>query len=144
MGFTDRSMTIGLPSNVPTIACPLPNAIADPFPAIYAFGDDLFTRATGVCIAIQGIQPKRQFVMTWEDAYLKSDGSTHLTFSLVLAETANTIDLLYGTMMSGAEAMGSKAAIGIEDSSGTRSAQFSCDMASIPSTPFGVRFTPSR
>jgi hypothetical protein len=143
LGFTDPSMSVGLPSNMPTIQCP-PNAIADPFPAIYAFGDDLFTRMTGVCIATQGAQGNRQFVVTWEDAYLTSDMSTHLTFSAVLTETTNTIDLLFGTMTSGAEAMGSMAAIGIEDSTGTRAATFSCDEATITSTPLDVRFTPSR
>jgi hypothetical protein len=142
MGFTDASLTFGLPSNMPTVQCP-PNAVANPHPAIYAFGDDLFTRATGVCVATQGVMPNRQFVVTWEDAFLKSDSSSHLTFSIVLTETTNTIDLLFKTMTSGAEAMGSMAVIGIEDSTGSRYATFSCNSPVITTTPLDVRFTPS-
>jgi hypothetical protein len=129
-------------SSLPRVACPLPNTSPDPYPAIYAFGDDLYTR-NGVCFSVVGQRPSRQFVVTWEDALLNMTHSGHLTFSVVLTETSNTIDLMYETMTGGPEAQGTLAAIGIEDTSGTLFTQFSCDTASITTTPFDVRFTPT-
>jgi hypothetical protein len=142
----------GTASNLPLVDCPLPQPLADPYPAIYAFADDLFTRSTmvpttppslaGVCMALSGASPNRRFVITWEDAYLKSSMSGHLTFSIVLTETAGTIDLMYGTMTGGTEAEGDQATIGMADSTGALFTQFSCRMPVVTSTPFDVRFTP--
>jgi hypothetical protein len=144
---------VGTPSNLPLVSCPLPKPLADPYPAIYAFADDLITRATmvpttppssaGVCLALSGTAPNRRFVITWEDAQLKSTSSSHLTFSIVLYEATSAIDLMYGTMTGGTEAQGDHAVIGIADGTGTLATQFSCDMPLITSTPFDVRFTPN-
>jgi hypothetical protein len=143
---------VGTPSNLPLVYCPLPMPLSDPYPAIYAFGDDLIAGSTmvpttppssaGVCLAQSGTKPDRQFVITWEDAQLKSTSSSHLTFSIVLAETTGTIDLMYGTMTGGTEAEGNRATIGIA-STGTMETQFSCNKPVITSTPFDVRFTPN-
>jgi hypothetical protein len=130
-------------SNLPTTQCPLPESQFNPHPAIYAFGDDLYTpMTTGVCIGITGVTPNQQLVVTWENVFFAQTMSGHLTFSVVLNQTTNTIDLTYGTMMGGTEAQGDQATIGLEDSSGMFSTQFSCRMPVITSTPLTVRFTP--
>jgi hypothetical protein len=132
----------GTPSNAPNTSCPLPNA-GNPRPAIYAFSDDLQTRSGGICIATRGAPPYRQMVVTWVDANLNNNATGHLTFSIVLSETSNTIDLFFQTMTGTAgAAQGSQATIGIEDDTGARAAQFSCQRASVMA-PSDVRFTPS-
>jgi hypothetical protein len=140
---TNGVMGFGLSSsNIPTLVCPLPDKTLDPRPAIYAFGDDLSTR-TGVCVATAGTAPSQQLVVTWEDAEFSASLSGHLTFSVVLTETTNTIDLMYETMTGGSEAEGDQAAIGLEDSTGSLFSQFSCHEAVVTKTPFAVRFTPT-
>jgi hypothetical protein len=144
---------VGTPSNLPLVYCPLPMPLSDPYPAIYAFGDNLITRSTmlpttppssaGVCLALTGTAPTRQLVITWEDAQLQSTSSSHLTFSIVLAEKTGTIDLMYGTMTGGTEAEGDRAVIGIADGTGMLATQFSCDKPVITSTPFDVQFRPN-
>jgi hypothetical protein len=130
----------GLAEHNTTVNCPLPNTFADPFPAIYAFGDNLHTSVMwGVCIALTNTQPN-QLVITWKDAYLESTMSGDLTFSVVLTETTNTIDLMYGTMTGGSEAQGSQAEVGMEGS-GTLFNEVSCMNAFIK-TPLDIRFTP--
>jgi hypothetical protein len=132
-----------LPTINPFVVCPLP-MIGVPHPAIYAFADDLVTRDSGVCIGTTGAEPNRQFVVTWKDAMLKGKSSSHLTFSVVLSETTNTVDLAYETLTggTGGSAEGSGATIGLEDSTGTRTAQFSCRMPMLATTPMDVRFAP--
>jgi hypothetical protein len=138
----------GTPSSALQQSCPLPMASND-HSAIYAFADDLITRGGGVCIATQGAAPNRQMVVTWEDAGFPNGGrrggvsNGHLTFSVVLTETANTIDLVFQTMSGTMEAQGNQAAIGIEDSTGALAPQFSCNAASINATPMGVSFKPA-
>ena len=132
-----------LPTINPFVLCPLP-MIGVPHPAIYAFADDLETRDSGICIATTGAEPNRQFVVTWKDAMLKGKTSSHLTFSVVLTETTNTVDLAYETLTggTGGAAEGSGATIGLEDSTGMRTAQFSCRMPMLATTPIDVRFAP--
>ncbi len=138
----------GMVSNLAIVNCPLPNTSPDPYPAIFAFGDDLFfdpMGSIGVCIALTGTDPKQQLVLTWEDAQLKNySGTSHLTFSVVLTQTTNTIDLLYGTMTGGTEAQGDKATIGLQSSTPARGYdEFSCKKAVVTTTPLDVRFTPT-
>ena len=134
-----------LPTINPFVVCPLP-MIGVPHPAIYAFADDLETRDSGICIGTTGAEPNRQFVVTWKDAMLKGKSSSHLTFSVVLSETINTVDLAYETLTggTGGAAEGSGATIGLEDSTGTRTDQFSCRMPMLATTPMDVRFAPIR
>jgi hypothetical protein len=136
VGFDGRTSHLG------TFMCPLPQVTFDPYPAVYAFADDLAT-GSGICIGVDGTKPNQRLVITWEDANLVSNSSSHLTFSVVLTETANTIEVLYDTMTGGSEAQGSKATIGLEDKSGTLATNFSCDKAVITSTPFAILFTPN-
>jgi hypothetical protein len=131
-------------SNLSTTQCPLPQSQFNPHPAIYAFGDDLYTpMTTGVCIGISGITPNQQLVITWEDVFFAQTMSGDLTFSVVLTQTTNSIDLMYGKMMGGSRAQGDQATIGMEDTSGMLSTQFECHVPVITSTPFDVRFTPN-
>ena len=133
----------GSPSVLPRVACQLPNANPDPHPAIYAFGDDLVTRPSGICIATSAINPNRQLVVTWESAALKSNSSSNLTFSIVLTENVNTVELMYGRMTGkGSEVQGALATIGLEDAAGTDAVQFSCQQTAVTMTPFDVVFTP--
>jgi hypothetical protein len=139
---TDGVVGFDGPSDHNTLVpCPLPT-FGDPFPAIYAFGDNLHTSVMwGVCTALTNTQP-RQLVITWKDAYLETTGSGDLTFTVVLTETTNTIDLMYGTMTGGSEAQGSMATIGMEGS-GTLYNEVSCNNAFVKTTPLDIRFTPN-
>jgi hypothetical protein len=94
--------------------------------AILAYWDDLYTR-TRICTATIGSAPSRQHVITWDDVRLYADTNTHLTFSVVLTEGSNTVDLLYQTVSPG----GSSATIGVQDSTGTISTQHSCNTSSL-------------
>ena len=89
-----------------TGACPLPDtSTAGTMPLIWALGEDLMTRAgSGVCAVTLGAMPNRQEVITWKDAQYWNNGPTgdHLTFSVILTETANTIDIVYQTLDSAA------------------------------------------
>jgi hypothetical protein len=128
------------------VVCPLPSPThIEAHPAIYAFADNIQTGTAGVCIGVTGVAPMQELVVTWEDASLVSDSSSHLTFSVVLTEGTNTIDLLYKTMTGSSEAQGTLAMIGVEDASGMFATMFSCMHGSpvIPSTPFGLHFTPT-
>jgi hypothetical protein len=135
----------GVATHIGSFTCPLPNTFVDPYPAVYAFADDLETRTTGMCLAVAGTKPNRRLVITWENAALVSDTASHLTFSVVLTETTHTIDLLYETMTGPTEAQGTLAVIGLEDQSGTLYTQFTCQSMKpvITSTPFAIRFTPN-
>ncbi|HEY1693169.1 MAG TPA: hypothetical protein VGG39_13465 [Polyangiaceae bacterium] len=121
------------------------------YPAIVAFGDEeLATGTLGVCYATVGNSPNQQFVATWKQATDETDPGSILTFSIVLTQTTNTVDLMYETATGadgGADsiASGITATVGIQ---GTVSGKFaysaySCAKAFIPSTPYDIRFTPA-
>jgi hypothetical protein len=136
----------GTPSTRTYEVCPLPDFSNDR-PGIYPFADDLITTNNGVCYVVRGTQPDRQLVITWDDVQLLLDTTAHLTFSVFLNETTNTVDFVYQTMTGATpEAQGSNATIGLEDDTGANTAtfgtQYSCKTATITSTPLGVRFTP--
>jgi hypothetical protein len=108
---------------------------------VLAFWDDLQTRASGVCVATIGTAPNRQFVATWNDAaLLEFLGTSHLTFSVVLSETTEVIDVLYDTVAGpGTVAAGSSASIGL--SNDTRYILECCNEPCIASGT-GRRYTP--
>jgi hypothetical protein len=76
--------------------------------AAFGYFNDLVTRDRGVCVAVAGSAPSRRFVMTWSDAtelLIPHDGgdryvdaNTHLTFSILLHEGTDQIEMLFGTM----------------------------------------------
>jgi len=73
-------------------------------PGLYVFWDKLNynNTATAICHGTSGTAPNRQFVFTWRNmkGYGNTDNSTNLTFSAVLTEGSDTIDLVYKTMSS--------------------------------------------
>jgi hypothetical protein len=120
-----------------TESCPL--GTSAPANAVLAFWDDQETR-TGVCYGTSGTAPNRKFVVTWSDSYSFSDSAAHLTYSVILNEGTNIIDVVYQTM-TGVYASGTSAGVGITNTGSTRAAQYSCDTASI-SSGTAIRFTP--
>ena len=107
---------------------------------MFAFWDDLRTSSTGVCIATVGSAPNRQFVATWSDAaLLLVSETTHLTFSVVLNEGSDAIDVLYSTMLGGGPALGMNASIGLASS--TAFTLECCNQACVTSNS-GKRYTP--
>ena len=108
---------------------------------VLAFWDDLLTRTGGVCVATIGSAPNRQFVATWNDASLLENAQvTHLTFSIVLSEGTDIIDVLYAGMTGGGTlSAGSSATIGLASSD--RIALDCCNQTCVTSNS-GRRYTP--
>jgi hypothetical protein len=116
----------------------LPDA-GNPQNAIYGYALDLDNRATGTCVATVGTAPNRRYAVTWSDALHLGDPSTHATFSIVLNEGTNTIDLSYQTLTS---IDGSAAVIGIQGTGTPPPAtEYSCFVAGL-TTATRLRFIP--
>jgi hypothetical protein len=111
--------------------------------AVLAFWDDLVTRASGICVATLGVAPNRQFITTWNGVEVLESpmGTTNLTFSVVLSETTNTIDVLYGTMSGGSSATGFSATIGLSRNMGLGYVLDCCNQPCVMSFT-GRRYTP--
>ncbi len=121
-----------------------------PYPQIpntlFAFWDDLSTRSPGICTLVRGLAPTRQLVVQWSDAYFYGSNTpaTSLNFQAVLAETRNTLDVLYGTMQGeGSRASGSSATIGIQQGSGSSYDQVSYNLGGAIGTGSSIRWTPA-
>ena len=138
------------------------------YPAVVVFGDqNLETGPNGVCYgststgdagATEGGAAEggsdagapNQFVITWSQASDFSDTGSQYTFSIVLTEGTNTLDLQYGSMTSPAAdgglsptAAGGSATVGMQQGAGSMvTTPYSCHSPFITSTPFDVRFTP--
>jgi len=76
---------------------------------------DLYTSATGVCVATVGATPSRRFVVEWFDAVFLADRARHVTFEAILNE-GGTIEFYYDTMA--APPTGQNIAAGIENQLG--------------------------
>jgi hypothetical protein len=135
------------------------------FPAIIAFGDENFTPGK-VCYATTGAAPNRQFVATWDNATDFSDPAFVLSVSVVLSETTNAIDLLYGapsavsdagadaafdagavdggggTPVTDSTVAGATATIGMQLSGTGPDTALSCDQAFLTVTPYDVHLVP--
>ncbi|MGD0530131.1 MAG: hypothetical protein ABSE49_33665, partial [Polyangiaceae bacterium] len=116
------------------------------YPAIVAFGDEeLSTGPQGVCYGTQGTAPNQQFVATWKQATEEGDPSSLLTFSIVLTQTTNTVDLMYQTL-SGADGgidptvAGANATVGMQNLPVYTAV--SCDVTFVKTTPYVIRLTP--
>ena len=109
--------------------------------AVFAFWDDLITGPSGVCLAETGTSPNRQYVATWQNAgILESQGTTSLTFSIVLSESTQTIDVLYERMFGGGQlSAGSSATIGL---AGFRQYFLDCCNQPCVRNNVGRRYTP--
>jgi hypothetical protein len=120
------------------------------YAALVAFGDaNLATSAQGVCTATIGAAPDRKYVATWKQATDTSDVGSQLSFSVVLSETTETIDFVYGTAQGtsagDATVEGSTATVGIQSyqSGSLQYSAWSCDKTFLTATPLDVRFTPN-
>jgi hypothetical protein len=127
------------------------------FPQVFVFSDNSIpTPATGpmgICYATTGSAPDRSLVATWEAAMVTYESGSSETFTVVLHESTNVIDFLYGTMV-GPRADGNQVAAGLQVDhqtglrvgdlamSGADSGRRNPCGAFIPSTPYQVTFTP--
>ncbi len=114
------------------------------------FLTDLVLRAapgSDICTATIGAAPNRQFVVEWLDVSAYAASATHLTFELVLHETANTVDFVYSRLDPGTGADagvdptrvdGSHATIGLSGGAGAAPITHTGNIA----TTAGIRFTP--
>src|SRR5262249_9369469 len=83
-----------------------PRACQDWADAIFAYHDDLQLRTAGVCFAILDAPPSRRAVVTWSDVtrWIENgdasvaDPASHATFSLLLTEGSDAIEVLFGPM----------------------------------------------
>ncbi len=70
-----------------------PSAIVAPH-----WGDD-HNGTPGQCVATVGVAPYRKWVAEWQnDYYCCTVGTTSLTYEVILSETSNTVDFVYGAM----------------------------------------------
>lgn len=139
---TNGSLGFGnFPDTVVNHVCPLQDSNYG-VPIIMAFSADLEARAGaqyGVCVGTTGAAPNRKLVATWKEAMFHTDPNTTLTFSIMLNETTNTIDIVYDTL-TGANSKGEISATGVLQTNGNGT-QFSCDQGFLtPQTR--IRFIP--
>jgi hypothetical protein len=131
--------------------CPLSASARATVSGAYPFWDDLQAFPSGpmnhsaLCAAVLGDAPARRFVVTWSDVGLFNapDQNTHLTFSVVLTETANTVEFVYKTLtinVPGHEG-GANAAVGLLGSAAVQSVQYSCKQGTLGDGAW-VLFTP--
>lgn len=126
----------------PATPVALPSGAAStPKPAVFAFWDDLdYDPDNGkLCSVTTGSRPNRRHVITWHDMTFASGAAgtpAHLTFSVVLDEGSDAIDLNYDTMSGPSlRAIGAGATVGVQNASGTlgkgsfQVAQFGSDTA---------------
>ena len=128
-------------------SCPLPDT-SNAYPAIVAFGDFVDTSASGVCWAASGTAPNRTMAVTWSKASHDLDTGSVLTFSVVLTETTNTVDVVYQTATQGSDGggyvLGNSATVGLQSGTGA-AAQYACGQGSndlFNAAPFSVHFAP--
>jgi hypothetical protein len=87
--------------------------------AISAFGKDLSanTGASGVSYTVTGIAPNRKFVAQWANA--KRIAGDVANFQIILNETSNKIDVMYGTCTATNTANTNKVQVGLRGSANT-------------------------
>lgn len=142
LGPPPSSSSFGYPT------CPLPDSF-NAYAAVVAFGDSIDTTAGGVCWGTTGSAPGRQLVVTWSGATHEYDPGSVLTFSVVVAETTGTIDVVYETATTGSGGggyvRGSGATVGLQGAAAGTASEFACGQGSndlYNATPYAVRFTP--
>lgn len=93
-----------------------------------------------MCYATTGMEPTRQFVVTWDTA-TEGDDSDKLSFSIILHENSRNVDVVYGTMTTDSQfPVGQFATIAIRNKPGNTATTFSCNDA-VPLTNTAIRFT---
>jgi hypothetical protein len=115
--------TVALPSSGNVPKCNLFKQCSVPRPAIFPFWDGLIYMANGaVCTQASGTAPNRTFAITWEhlERNAVNDIGSDYTFTAVLHEGTDVIDLLYGSMLGPApNASGGAATVGVQNAAGT-------------------------
>ncbi len=115
------SLSLPASGNVPN--CAQIRQCTVPRPAIFAFWDALLYNAGGgVCTQTIGVAPDRAFAVTWRRMARLSaeDIGADYTFTAVLHEGTNVIDLLYGDMNGPLpNASGAGATVGVQNAAGT-------------------------
>jgi hypothetical protein len=95
-----------IPDRTPYRAWPTLPTTTGLVPGIYAYGVDLVTGPTGICVATAGTAPNRRFIVEWDRAqyYLSTQGSlapTSVTFEVILSEANRNIEIAYGPTLIG-------------------------------------------
>ena len=121
----------GIGSNLTAGAIP---TAGDPNGVIAANWIDLVTGPTGVCYATLGTAPSRRWVVQWAGARRYSSATSPINMEIVLNETTNIIDIVYGTTMT------SGGTIGVENLAGTQAVTYPSTM---PLPNARLRFTPN-
>ncbi len=87
--------------------------------AISAFGKDLSatTATTGISYTVTGAMPNRKFVVQWENA--KRIGGDVVNFQIILNETSNKVDVMYGACTATSTANTSKVQVGLRGATNT-------------------------
>jgi hypothetical protein len=117
-------------------------------PAAAPFWEQLFLKAapaSDICTKVVGAAPNRQFVVEWAHVGRVGRASVDLTFEVVLHETTQVVDLVYGSLTPGTGADadapwadGGRAAIGLQ--SGPSGIAVRHDGTVYPG--LGLRYTP--
>ena len=94
---------------------PLIPSTLHPNAFIAAFADDLGTRATGICLLVRGVAPRRQWVIQWDDAYTRGHPTDSLTFQIGLDEGDPNIYVRAGVMRASVPGV-----LGVENPTGTQ------------------------
>ena len=116
--------------------------MSTPNGVIAAYWGDNYNRL-GQCIATLGTAPFRRWVMQVDDGAHCCDttAGVNLNYEIVISETTNTIDLLYGSM-AGART----STVGVENPTGSMGIS-GCPMPTtyscVPAANSAVRFEPS-
>lgn len=87
--------------------------------AISAFGRDLSatTATTGISYTVTGTMPNRKFVVQWANA--KRIGGDVANFQIILNETSNKVDIMYGACTATATSNTSKVQVGLRGAANT-------------------------
>lgn len=87
--------------------------------AISAFGRDLSatTATTGISYTVTGVSPNRKFVVQWANA--KRIGGDVANFQIILNETSNKVDIMYGACTATATSNTSKVQVGLRGAANT-------------------------
>ncbi|MFT3775540.1 MAG: hypothetical protein QM820_60100 [Minicystis sp.] len=117
------SKSVALPASGNVPACTLFTQCTVPKPAIFPFWDALTYLGTGaVCTETSGAAPGRTFAVTWSHVGRNSlaDVDADYSFTVVLHEGTDVIDLLYGQMLGPLpNAAGGSATVGVQNAAGT-------------------------
>ncbi len=127
------------------IPVPIPSSSV-PNNLIAAFWDNLAPKSAGsdVWVATVGQAPKRVYLIQWQSwTFSGAAAPAELSFTILLYEGSNVIELQYSQLDGGARATGGEAAIGIEDLNGASGVQHAYKKAGAVSTGQGIRFVPN-